>query len=515
MTTQTAVQLCPAQQKAFESLSTGIQVGAILRVWGGVGRGKTTVLKELQKRTGGAFLNMKDFVEASAKHHPLALEETLYQLVFEAFRSHELVIFDDVHLLDLFSSGCHFYPRSGYFNSIMMGLCTYALEAGKKLILGTREHLAEAAEQRSYSFGIERFKVEDYADLVATFRGAPAKQLDFGKIFRFAPKLNAHQLKAACQWLANYKDLTTDLFIEYLRSQRLASNVDLGEVQTVDLKDLKGVDDVLRKLEINIVLPLENDGLAARFRLRSKRGVLLYGPPGTGKTTVGRALAHRLKGKFFLIDGTFIAGTDSFYGRVNQVFEAAKDNAPSVIFIDDADAIFEDGEERGLYRYLLTMIDGLESESAGRVCVMMTAMDVAHLPPALVRSGRVELWLEMKLPDSQARADILSDYLNNLPEELRQVDVGQIITATDGFTGADLKRVVEDGKGIYAYDKSKGAELTATTDYFLRAIEAVKENKEHYAAAEAQALLRPKSPIPGFMHSFVASRIFKSAGDEE
>ena len=248
---------------------------------------------------------------------------------------------EDVHLLDLFSAGCHFYPRSGYFNSIMMGLCTYALEAKKKLVFGTKQHLAEAADQRSYSFGIEKFKAEDYAALVETFRGAPATQLDFDKVFRFAPKLNGHQLKAACQWLVNYKELTTDQFIEYLRSQRLASNVDLGEVQEVDLKDLKGVDDVLRSLEINIVLPLQNDELANRFRLRAKRGVLLYGPPGTGKTTVGRALAHRLKGKVFLVDGTFIAGTDGFYGRINQVFEAAKDNAPSVIFIDDADAIFE------------------------------------------------------------------------------------------------------------------------------------------------------------------------------
>src|SRR4029434_9147436 len=120
---------------------------------------------------------------------------------------------------------------------------------------------------------------------------------------------NAKQLKTACQWLTKNGKLTTDRFIDYLRSQRLASNVDLGEVQAVDLRDLKGVDDVLRSLEINIVLPLENDALASQFQLRPKRGVLLYGPPGTGKTTVGRALAHRLRSKFFLIDGTFIAGT--------------------------------------------------------------------------------------------------------------------------------------------------------------------------------------------------------------
>lgn len=515
MPNQSAVQLCPAQKRTFDELSAGLQVGSIVRLWGGVGRGKTTILKELHKQIGGALVNMKDFVDASARSHPLALEETLYRLLFDALKSHPVVIVEDVHLVDLSSAGCHFYPRSGYFNTAMMGLCSYALETEKKLIFSTTSHLAEAAEQRSYSFGIDRFKVEDYAALVETFCGTKAsKELDFDKIFRYAPKLNAHQLKAACQWLVAFKELGTDTFIEYLRSQRLASNVDLGEVQAVDLADLKGVDDVLRNLEINIVLPLENDELANQYKLRSKRGVLLYGPPGTGKTTVGRALAHRLKSKFFLIDGTFIAGTSDFYNRVHQVFEAAKDNAPSIIFIDDADSIFEDGEERGLYRYLLTMLDGLESESAGRVCVMMTAMNVAHLPPALVRSGRVELWLGMKLPDPPARTQILSEHLQSLPEELRDVDVPQLIAATEGFTGADLKRTVEDGKAIYAYDKAKGVELRPTTEYFMRAVDAVKENKERYAEAEAHAALRPKFPMPEFMSSFVSSQIIRGDEDE-
>src|SRR5262245_48831247 len=149
MSSQSSVQLCPAQKRAFDNLSAGLKCGSILRLWGGAGRGKTTVLRELHKQLGGAFVSMKDFVDASSGKHPLALEETLYQLILGRLAANAVVIVDDVHLLDLFSSGCHFYPRSGYFNTIMMGLCTYALEAKKKLVFSSKAHVAEAADQRS------------------------------------------------------------------------------------------------------------------------------------------------------------------------------------------------------------------------------------------------------------------------------------------------------------------------------------------------------------------------------
>jgi len=289
----------------------------------------------------------------------------------------------------------------------------------------------------------------------------------------------------------------TDAFIEYLRANHMASNVDLGEVQAVDLRDLKGVDDVIRMLEANVVLPLENAELAAEFGLKPKRGVLLAGPPGTGKTTVGRALAHRLKSKFFLVDGTLIAGTASFYGRLHQIFEAAKENAPSIIFIDDSDVIFEQGGELGLYRYLLTILDGIESASAGRVCLILTAMDVGSLPPALVRSGRIELWLDMRLPDEPARAAILADRCAELPPAMRMAEdgVAQVAAATDGLSGADLKRLVEDGKILLAYDTAHGHPLRSTVEYFLSAVQTVRANKECYAEAEARARARrPQRP---------------------
>ena len=116
-----------------------------------------------------------------------------------------------------------------------------------------------------------------------------AAQIDFAKLFRFARELNAHQLKAACQWLAHHHaTISTELFIEYLRTMRLSSNVDLGEVQPVNLHDLKGVEEVIRSLEANIIVPLENDELASELNLKPKRGVLLAGPPGTGKRPSGQ-----------------------------------------------------------------------------------------------------------------------------------------------------------------------------------------------------------------------------------
>src|SRR5688572_14709694 len=91
--------LCPAQKAALDGLIGAIPLGSIFHFWGGVGRGKTTVLKEVHKQTGGAFLTMRDFAEASSRNHPLALEETLYNLIAASLKTHSTVILDDAHLV--------------------------------------------------------------------------------------------------------------------------------------------------------------------------------------------------------------------------------------------------------------------------------------------------------------------------------------------------------------------------------------------------------------------------------
>ncbi len=484
------VVLSPAQRAAFDGALVAERPVALL---GPMGAGRSTVLAELHRHLGGELITARELILAIEPRHPLSAEEGLYHLLDAALARSHTVLVDDFDRVAAHMCCGHFYPRTGFVDAVLTAVIGRAERDGRRLVIAAEGIASRALWELARVVRFPDFTPADYAHVCASVLGAErAAAIDFARVHQFARKLSARQLRRACESLPDGA-VDTDGFVEHLRSRHLVSNVHLDEVQRVDLRDLKGVDDVLRALEANVVLPLENAEIAARFDLRPKRGVLLAGPPGTGKTTIGRALAHRLRSKFFLLDGTAIAGTPEFFERVHRIFEAAKQNAPSVIFIDDSDVVFEGGD-MGLYRYLLTALDGLESESAGRVCVMMTAMDVGSLPPALVRSGRIELWLDMRLPDEAARAAILGERFSALREMVGAVDVARVAAATDGLSGADLKRLVDDGKLLYAFDVAGGAASRPVTDYFLDATEVVRAGKARYAEAEARARAQRGGP---------------------
>jgi AAA+ superfamily predicted ATPase len=494
---QTVSVLTPTQQEAAAGILSGSQPGSAIVLKSKPGQGRTTVLRHVHAALGGEFLGMRQFMDSLAAHQPSALEEAFLQMLDRAIASHDTVIVDDLQLVTAVVGGCD-YARMYLLDAALTAALADAAIEKKTLIFGVEDDAPWPVQRRAYTWEIAAFAAGDYAALCNFWLGAEAAgRLDCARIFRFAPALNAYQLKNACLWLQREPGFDTARFVEYLQSQDMASNVELGEVQRVDWNDLKGADDVIRALESKIALPFENDELAQRFDLKPKRGVLLAGPPGTGKTTIGRALAHRLKSKFFLIDGTMIAGTGNFYCQVRQVFDAAKKNAPAIIFIDDADVIFEGHEDRGLYRYLLTMLDGLESASAGRVCVMMTAMNVNSLPHAMVRSGRVELWLETRPPGCGARADILRAKLAKLPPPIGEADVERLAAASRGLTGADLKAMVEDGKLLYAHDVANRQPERNVEEYFLEAIETIRGNQSRFARQRPARL--PGAAAVGFI----------------
>jgi transitional endoplasmic reticulum ATPase len=476
----TRIALSRTQREAAERVLLGLERGDLVVLRDQASDGKTTVLEHVQREIGGSMIGIRDLWAKLAARDPWDIEAAFLDLVESAFDGHELIIVDDLHRVKNVAEGCN-YPRQNLFDAALGALFSLARREGKRLLFAT-DDAPECLETRAHTFDIGDFAAADYETICSAYLDpAISRRLDFIEIHRFAPSLNAHQLRKAAVWLSHEIGSDTPRFLEYLTTHNLVSNVDVQEVEPVDWKDLKGVEDVIEALEAKIALPFENRELAAEWHLKPKRGVLLSGPPGTGKTTIGRALAHRLKSKFFLIDGTMIAGSRNFYSEVHRIFEAAKRNAPSIVFIDDADVIFHgDDGDRGLYRYLLTMLDGLEGSRNGRVCVMMTAMEPNDLPAAILRSGRVELWLETRLPDEEARAEILRNKLSALPDPIGSAGIAGLAAGSRGLTGADLKAVVEDAKLLFAHDRTKG-KTKPPEEYFLAAIKTIRTNRRRYA----------------------------------
>ena len=209
-------------------------------------------------------------------------------------------------------------------------------------------------------------------------------------------------------------------------------------------EDIGGLDEEIKRIREMVELPLRHPEIFQRLGIDPPKGVLLHGPPGCGKTLLARAVANESDANFYAINGPEIMS--KFYGeseaRMRKMFEDAEKNAPSILFIDEIDAIApKRGEvtgevERRVVAQLLASMDGLKGR--GHVIVIGATNRPDALDPALRRPGRFDREIEIGIPDREGRFEIIQIHTRGMPLS-DDTDLNQVSEITHGYTGADLE----------------------------------------------------------------------------
>jgi transitional endoplasmic reticulum ATPase len=220
-------------------------------------------------------------------------------------------------------------------------------------------------------------------------------------------------------------------------------------IKRFSYEDIGGLKDELQRLRETIELPLRHPELFQKLGIEPPKGVLLYGPPGTGKTLIAKAVASESGAHFISIAGPEVIS--KYYGeseqRLREVFEEARENAPSIIFIDELDSIAPRREEvtgeveRRVVAQLLTMMDGLEER--GQVVVIGATNRVDAIDAALRRPGRFDREIEIGVPGEPDRIDILKIHSRGMPLS-EDVSLEVLAQQTHGFVGADLAALARE-----------------------------------------------------------------------
>ncbi len=245
------------------------------------------------------------------------------------------------------------------------------------------------------------------------------------------------------------------LITEHTHVNYSPESVEFEEERIIDItyEDVGGLGSEIKKVREMVELPLKHPEVFERLGIEPPKGVLLHGPPGTGKTLLAKAVANETNANFILINGPEIMS--KYYGQseenLRKKFEDAEKNAPSIIFIDEIDAIASKREEskgeveRRVVAQLLALMDGLKSR--GKVVVIAATNIPNSLDPALRRPGRFDREIEIGVPQKEGRLDILKIHTRNMPLG-KNVSLKKMAEVTYGFVGADLASLAKEAAMI-------------------------------------------------------------------
>ena len=243
-----------------------------------------------------------------------------------------------------------------------------------------------------------------------------------------------------------------------------STNLNISSETTIDRKvrvtyeEVGGLEEKVKAMREIVELPLKHPELFARLGIEPHSGILLYGPPGCGKTLLAKVLASESEANMFSINGPEIM--NKYYGeteaRLREIFKEAKDNSPSIIFIDEIDAIAPKREdvygdvEKRVVAQLLALMDGLTDR--GNVIVLGASNRPDSVDPALRRPGRFDREMEISVPNEDGRLEVLHIHTRGMPLA-SDVDLKNLATELHGYTGADIKSLCRESaiKAIRRY----------------------------------------------------------------
>ena len=235
------------------------------------------------------------------------------------------------------------------------------------------------------------------------------------------------------------------------RSTKLTIMAEIAVEQKprVTYEEIGGLKEQIKRLREIVELPLRHPEVFVRLGIEPHNGILMYGSPGCGKTLIAKALASESEANFYIINGPEIV--NKYYGeteaRLRDIFKEAKDTSPSIIFIDEIDAIapkreeaFGDVEKR-VVAQLLALMDGMSER--GNVIVLGATNRPESIDPALRRPGRFDREIEIGVPNAEGRIEILQIHTRGMPLAA-DIDMRQLASELYGYTGADIKALCRE-----------------------------------------------------------------------
>ena len=246
----------------------------------------------------------------------------------------------------------------------------------------------------------------------------------------------------------------------------------------VTYEEVGGLTSEIKAMREIVELPLRHPELFIRLGIEPHSGILLYGPPGCGKTLIAKVLASESEANMYSINGPEIM--NKYYGeteaRLRDIFKEAKDNSPSIIFIDEIDAIAPKREdaygdvEKRVVAQLLALMDGLTER--GNVIVLGATNRPDSVDPALRRPGRFDREVEISVPNEDGRLEVLLIHTRGMPIS-EDVDLKMLSSELHGYTGADIKSLCREAamKSIHRYLPEIDLETEKITSEVLKSME--------------------------------------------